>query len=178
MDNSGGALTVAKLFLGLCSGTSNQFGDSTTTHAVGIVTTGSWQFQTTFYNATSPAPAKRVGTTTTTGTVLAANAAIGCTAAATTADRGMWFVDIIKGSPNYSFQLFAPSNAVAGDQSAATFLTNMEATTPSIVGYSFSAAQTLAVNEGTDGTLDSINISWDHTTPVIEICDIAVARIA
>lgn len=178
MDNTGAALGSGNFFIGLCSGNTNQFGDATTTHAVGCLTTSSFQFQTTFYNATGFAPAKRVGSTLTTGTVLAANAAIPCKAASNTADRAMISIDIIKGSPNYSFQLFAPNNTVPADMSAASFLTLMEATTPASTSYVFSSAQTLAVNQATDGTLDNINISWDHSSPWIEICDIAVARIA
>jgi hypothetical protein len=178
MSNTGGGLTAAKFAIGFCSGTSNLFGDATTTHFVGAYTTGTWAFQTTFYNATSFAAAKRVGSTLTTGAVLFANGAFPCGAASSTADRAAIFVDITKGSPNYSINLFVANNAVPADMSVASFLSTMEVASPVLGTYTYTSAQTVAVNEGTDGTLDSINISWDHSTPFIEICDVAVARIA
>ncbi len=181
MDNTGVAISGTPRFAcGFCSGTTNIFGDATTANFVGIISTGaSWLFQTTFYNSTLFAPCTRVGSTLTTGTGFAgaSDTIGGCRAGTNVADRGMFFVDLIKGSPNFTVRMFALANT-QNDSSAATFLNTMEQTTPSASGYTYEAGQTVAVNEGANGILDSINVSWNQTTPVVEICDIAVARIA
>lgn len=175
MDDNGGALASTPRFaIGFSAGTANQFGDSSTTHFVGVVSTStSWAYQTTFHNATNFAPAKRVSTTLTTGTTLIANGAINI--GLTLANRGLIFCDVTKGNPNYTMNLFIPSNTTGADISSTTFLSQMELTTPSLGSYTYTAGQTLAVNEGTDGTLTAANISWDRTFPSIEICDLAVA---
>ena len=178
MDNTGAGLATPEFAFGLCSGTTNIFGDATVTHFVGARSSGLWSFQTTFYNNTSFQPAKKVGSTLTTGTTFVQNAAVQVGAASNTADRGCMFVDITKGSPNYSLTLTYLNNTNSTDISAATFLQQMEVASPVLTNHATSAAQTIAVNEGTDGVLDSINFSWNRTTPFIEICDIAVARLA
>lgn len=43
-------------------------------------------------------------------------------------------------------------------------------------GY-FRAAETITVDEGADGVLDSINLSWDRTAQTIEILGLGVTRL-
>lgn len=174
-----------QVFLGVCSGSANQWGDSTTTHAVGInFNAATWTRNTTNYQVSGVStifPAKRVGSTITRGAALNSAWAIGNQAAADAADRTVLFAQIAKGSPNFSIRAFyrlTTSSTPPADISSATFLTEMNVLgTPVITNHSFSSAQTLAVNEGTDGSLDHVAFSWDRTTG-IEICDIAVARIS
>ena len=40
------------------------------------------------------------------------------------------------------------------------------------------ATRTLAVSEATDGYLDMVNLSWDRSSPKIEICDLAIVRLS
>jgi len=171
-NNGGGNLSTPRFFFGVCSGTTNIFADATTDNAVGVMTSDVWTFQTTFYNQTAFKPTTRVNTTTTQGTTFAANTAVPCTQAA---DRSIFFCDIVKGNPNYSLRLFAPDNAVVTDQSNATFLAQMELASPSLTGYTFSTTQTIAASEG-PGAFNAVCLSWDRTTPVMEVCDIAVTR--
>lgn len=184
MRNIGTDITGTPRFaFGLCSGTSNIFGDASVTHFVGALSSAaSWTYGTGtpnyYYDPSQMVPAKKVGSTLTTGatfgqSVFAASAAVGGSER-----RAMMFVDITTGSPNYTLKLWASGTATIPDQSNATFLAQMENNPPSLANYTYSAGKTIAVNEGTDGTLNAINVSWDRTTPVIEICDIAVARIA
>lgn len=178
-----GANHTPKLFIGLCSGTSNMFGDATTTHAAGVYSNAA-----TFTFAATPnrytvgnqwVPAKRVGSTITTGSVMSlGTSTYHADALANAADRDIFLVDIVKGSPNFTFKIFACGTSVA-DISTATFLAQMEQATPAITNYlGPSAGTTLAVSEGTDGTFDTVNVSWDLTSINVEICDIAVAIIS
>jgi hypothetical protein len=178
MADTGADLTGTPTFaMGFCAGTASQFGDATTTHFVGLKTNAAtWNRSANFYNNATAVPTKRVGSTTTTGTSLL-NLVIP-NGLGTGQGRYIFFVDLIKGSPNYTIKLFCDQTGTSGDQSAATFLAKMELVTPSLSGYTYSSGQTIAVNESTNGTLDCVNVSWDRTTPVIEICDMAVAILA
>lgn len=170
--------------IGLCSGTPAT--NSTAGHWVGALTTGvSWLEQDQGAQSytvafTSMAPAKKVGATFTLGSNFAGVAPTLSAGAlhATNHARTLLFVDIIKGSPNYTFRLFATGNAgTAGDRTRAQFLTLMEAQPPSSTGYVYTATQSLAVSEAVDGVLNSINVFYDRTGPEIELCDVALARL-
>lgn len=180
MSNTGGTLSSPTFAFGICSGSANIFGDSTVGHFLGAVSTGPWAFQTTFYNNTSFVAAKKVGSSLTQSAAFIQNAAVQCQAATNTADRGFMFIDITKGSPNYTLNLFYLANTSGHDESVAKFLLLMEISGSNVVSssYAYSADQTIACNEAVDGTFDSINISWNTSTPFIEICDIAFARSA
>lgn len=181
MDNTGAGLSTPQFGFGLCSGSVNIFGDASVGHFLGAVSSGPWSFQTTFYNNTSFQPAKKVGSTLTAGTTFTQNAAVQSGAASNTADRALLFVDITKQFPTpslYTLNLFYLANTSGVDVSAATFLQVMEEVTPSLASHGYSSGQTIAVDESVDGTFDSINVSWNRTTPFIEICDIAFARLA
>jgi len=91
----------------------------------------------------------------------------------------MFSIDITKGSPNFSFREFAyiGGGGVGYDLGFDEFLANMELATPAITGHSFAASLTLAVSEA-DGSLDTLNVNWDRSTPQFEISDIAVARLS
>jgi hypothetical protein len=104
---------------------------------------------------------------------------IGNGAAVSRADRTIFFVDITKGAPNYTLQLFGWINATpVNDISEATFLANMEIIgLPVLAQHQQSTAQTIAASQAA-GVFDTINILWDRTAAAIEICDVAVARLA
>jgi hypothetical protein len=184
-DSGANLASNPQVFLGVCSGDTNLWGDATTTHAVGInFNAATWTRNTTNYQVSGVNtifPAKRVGSTITRGSTTSTAWAIGNQAAADAADRTVLFCQILKGSPNYSIRSFhrnTTSSTPPADISSATFLTEMNVLgTPVITNHVFSAGVNLAVNEGTDGALDHVAFSWDRTTG-IEICDIAVARIS
>lgn len=169
--------------IGLCSGSPAR--ENSATHWSGIITTGgTWLeqdqgAQNYTVQFSGFAPSKKVGAVTTIGSAFAQAVMLGAGALhATSFLRSLIFVDIIKGSPNYSFKLFCDTNpGASGDKTRATFLTQMETQPPSLPGYIYSSAITLAVDESVDGVFDSINIFYSRTGPEIELCDVALARL-
>jgi hypothetical protein len=177
MDTTGGNLPgVPILFFGLCSGTTDIFGDASVTHCVGAISDDTWLVAGNVYYASSMLkPACKYGTTLTKGTSFGQSA---IPSTITAASRVCWFVDITKGSPNFSLKVFTQHTATIADISVATFLQQMEAATPALAQHQYIGPQTVAVDEATYGYFDSVNVAWNQTTPVVEICDLAVARLA
>lgn len=155
-------------------------------HWVGIITTGAtWnvviqgasEYTLGFVSA---APAKKVDSTLTVGTNFSYGPSVGGGEEPTTTLTlpVLYFVDIEKGSPNYSMRLFnIPNPANGGGQSRAQFLEQMVLDTPSLLNYLYAAAQTIAVDEGADGTLDAINI-FNELPTEIEILDLGLVILA
>lgn len=184
-DSGANIVGNPQFFLGLSAGSAvgQQWGDATTAHAVGVNTNAAtWTRNADRYVVSGVGnffPAKRVGSTITRGTTLETAWCIGNGAAAATADRTLLFAQILKGSPNFSFRLFYRSNTAPVDISQALFLEQMQVLgTPVVTDHVFSAAQTLAVDEGVNGALNHVHVMWAVPTPEIEIEDLAVARIS
>lgn len=192
-DSGANIISTPRFAFGICSGTSNIFMDATTTHFFGAVSNGAtWQRRTTGtgysdnsygvggnpgYTNNGYCVAKRIGSTLTVGSGFIGGdyCRIGWN---TTPFRTVQFLEITKGSPNFSIKLFA-QNTGAGtgvDQSLASFLSNMELTSPSITNYAFSGTQTMAIDEGTNGSFNAVNVAWDRNSPSIEISDVAVVK--
>lgn len=187
---SGGNLTGTPRFaVGLCSGNTDLYGDATTTHFVGVRTNeATWTLTNSnryLVNGSTLSPHKKVGTIFTAGTAFFPGVqwGIGAGAATPVADRTQFILEITKGSPNFTLQMLGWINpggvAAPVDNSDVAFYTNMEgAGNPAATNHTFSAANTLAVDEGVSGSFDHINIFWDRTTSEIELSDLAVARIS
>ena len=194
-DTGGNVLSTPQFAVGLCSGTTNPFNDGSaiTTHWVGAITAGaSWtRASNAFgvgYGVTWLVPAKRIGMTFTYGTALSAgifnSAALGFAADANGVNRGLFFVDITKGNPNFTFNGFIRASTVGAaapadrDVSYDEFIEQLELPVPSITGHQDGTARTMAVDEATHGYLDTVNIFWNRSTPRFEISDIAAVRLA
>jgi len=182
MRNTGANLTsTPRFFAGLCSGSTNLPLDATTTHFVGIrFTSATWTYQVgppVRYASLTANVAKKVNTTWTEGNqiFITTNHMM---ADATTTNRQFLFVDITKGSPNFTVTTFHRNNVTAGDLTVAEFLLAAPLAPPTVVNHTAGTGQTTAVNEGTDGTLDHVCVGWDRSTPEIEICDLAVVKLA
>ncbi len=168
--------------VGLCHGTSNILGDATTDHFVGVVSDGDWasEFSEYLYDFIVFKGAVKIGTSTTLSTPLNSaglNGQFGQgTNAAWTPTPQNFFVDITKGSPNFTINTFYISNGQSvGIQSAALFLSDVVLATPAQTGQAFGASPaSMAVNEATNGILDTVNVSWNRTDFWPEICDLAV----
>lgn len=186
ISDAGADLSSTPRFaFGICSGTSNIFMDATTTHWLGACTGNSTWTRTTVDGVTAydtndfsigrPLNAStRIGSTLTVGTRLDGGTHVymlDCT----TAHRAMLFLDITKGSPNFTLRAFF-KNASGSDVDVTSFLTQMELATPSFDGHTFPVGQTIAVDETTNGFFNAVNIAWDRTTPAIEISDVAVVK--
>lgn len=179
------------IFIGVCSGTSNPWnnGVATTTHAVGALAPaignagnapasysdgfGGTGFV--FYNVKG---AKRVGTTITESSGALLNPAY-IQAISNDYRAALWFVDIEKKtSPtDWNIKSFMLTTVGTTHVTKSTFETYMA--TPfaglSLGGHSPSSTVTLAVDEATNGYLDSVNVFSDMNGNV-EISDIAAAR--
>lgn len=174
-----------RIVLGICAGSSNIYGDATTTHFLGArqnestwTAQGAAGSENWFCNGSTWQNLKRVGTTDTTGTSLGLNAITWNIAHATLARRSIFFLDITKGSPNFTQRIFGTNANPPADITESRFLELMGIELPSETNYQHATAQTLAVSEGTDGTFTHLNVHWDRTTQNIEISDIALARFA
>lgn len=178
LTSTGAALTGSNsVAIGLCSGLTNTFGDVTTTHWAGLYS-DDVNFFTTDRYAWATYPSKKVGTTITKGT-RSTDVYIGAGAASASADIALFFVDITKGSPNYTFNLFLHSaNSTPGNFTNADFLSFMQQATPSNTGYTYTSNVTVAVDEATDGVFDSINLYWSTTQIAMEVCDVGLVQLA
>lgn len=182
MRDSGANLTGTPEFaVGLCSGSANIFGDLTCTHFVGMRTTRvTW-------DRTAGPPAnyavyitqagKLVGTTFTLGGnwLSVAGQAM---ADAAGGNRFCWFIDITKGSPNYTLGGYARVTGNAGDISETTMKAQAEIDAATLPEHGLNNANTVAVNEATDGILSHVCFSWNRSTPEIEISDHGVWKLS
>lgn len=184
-NNTGANIAgTPRLAVGLCAGTSNIFLDASTTHWVGALTnlaTWTWHAASggnmAYYGA-NWAAAKKIGSTITIGGTMST---CSITADATTTTRRFMFVDIIKGSPNYTINGFYPAGvnvAAAPDVLYTDWLSQFDVASPSFTNHTYNSGTTLAVDEATDGTLNAVNVAWNQLTPTIEICDVAVLRLS
>lgn len=126
-------------------------------------------------------PFKRVSGTFTDGTSLGNFYSASTTGGFT--GRIGHFLEITKGSPNYTLQAASIQNtADINDLTDAQFVQMMEAAAledfNSIVSfYDAATAQTLAMSEA-GGDLDSIFLFWNRTTPEISIDTVAFRRVS
>lgn len=97
----------------------------------------------------------------------------------TTATRRMLFVDIIKGSPNYSLNFFfCNSQTASPDVLVTDYQTKVLLTTPSATNHSFTPAVGALAFDQSAGTLDAVNLSWSLDSVKMHICDLAVIVIS
>lgn len=180
--DSGANITGTPRFaVGLSAGTANIFGDATTDHWVGVLSTAATWTRANlgadfYYGDIVARPAKRVAAVTTTGTQFT-GAGVYTMADAPDGNRWCYFVHITKGSPNFSIRLLSWDNVFI-DISQATFKAQLETPTPVVSQHTWHTAQTIAVNEAVDGFLNAVNIAWDRSSPEIEISDIGVVKFA
>jgi hypothetical protein len=178
-----GETILPRFGIGLCNKAGDPIRDASAGHFAGAVTTSStWTVISPgagdFYFSFNMAPGKQNSSGLTTGTNFGATIGVGTGTEPTPVrlHQVCLFVDITKGSPDYSMRLFSISNASnGGGNSRAQWETQMEADPPSLVNYVYQAAQTVAVDEGTDGELDSLCIF--HQLPIeMEIWDLGVVK--
>lgn len=186
IPNNASLLTGPPLFaVGLCHGTTHIFGDPTADHFVGVVSDGNWTSETSeyLYDFITLKGAVKVGASTTLSSTLNTGG-LGQfgqgTNAAWAPTPQNYFVDITKGSPNFTINTFYISNGqVCGAQSRATFLADVVLASPAEAGQAFGASPaSMAVNEGTNGALDSVCVSWNRSDFWPEICDLAIVMLS
>lgn len=176
ITDSGGSLSGTPRFgIGVCSGSSNILGDATPAHWVGAITNDS-----SVSRAAGPpvnyafnplVPAKNVAGTLTTGSSFGAFFV-------NVGEFGMWFIDITKGSPNFSVQCFVRSNSTGGSFSQTDFFNTVTVESATLTSHAFTSTQTIAVDETADGDLDHGNLWWNQTVSSWDVSDLAIVRFA
>lgn len=178
--NAGAALTgTPVLAMGFCNGTSNIEGDASPAHFVGVKTnSASWTDLgcggANVLGTVTVQPAVNVAGSETLGTAITADARFSFSATTTF----LYFLDLTKGSPNYTFNLFTVIGAGGSCGTGATvaqFLAQMALSSPSFTSHSYGTSQTLAVNEGANGALNAVNVWWNRSDYAAELGAIAVA---
>ncbi len=174
---------VPRLALGLCRGVDNAFGSPLTDHWVGAVTNaGIWakrgaadRYDVNMSVIGAVVPAKRVGDLLSTR-VAPTQMQI---SAVPSARRTYFFVDIVKGAPQYKFTILTCTDIPLGtaDLSQSDFLAKMLVLRPAIVNHMQTILFGLNVDETVDGLVDSVNVSWNRNVP-ITIHDLAVADLS
>lgn len=169
---------------GLCHGTTNIINSDTTDNFAGVWSDSSFSSNGSsagdVYFGINWRPMTRVGTLITTGTQIVASTSFGNTANLNTADRMPFFVDITKGSPNYTMNVWYPAHlGTAIDYSEDEFQTMLqEQSNPQRNGadiMSHGTDQTIAVDEAGNGALNALSVWWNQIGPTLEVCDLGFA---
>src|SRR5207247_6157852 len=97
--------------------------------------------------------------------------------------RNIFIVQITKGSPNFTLDHCGPIGFEGLNDKSKTQLTNaMELGTiagiNTALSYTAHSQPTLAVDESTNGTLNSICVAWDRTAAKLHISDLFWSKIA
>lgn len=166
--------------LGICSGSAG-FIAGPTYFVGGFTTPATWTFTAASgsnmaYYFTDRFSGRKIGSTITNGVHLGTTV-VPCDPSTTT--RRLWIMDIIKGSPNYSvYSLACGGGSIAASPDALEenfyAVTNISlATTPQFPNHSFSTAGSIAVASGF--VFDHFCCSWDQSSIVLQVSDVAVA---
>jgi len=182
-------------FIGMCSGTSNPFGAATTTNAVGlevinalgfVANSGNPYYQ---FGSSNGQVCKKVVSTITTNVTNVFDSVDGGvpTNLGATLRRGLLYVDIVKGSPNYTIQASFPAGMGSTgtgnhDFTVAELLSGMTQVLGSITvgGFLLSSANsplTLACDE-TAGGFDTVDIYSNELNNPMNWYEVAVEKLA
>lgn len=173
-------VTPVRFAFGLCHGTTNLINSNSTDHFAGIWSdsgfTSNGVIAGSVYFNVNLKPMTRVGTVITTGANITADSRYGNTANLSTADRGILFLDVTKGSPNYTMNAWFNVNGTAPDYPESAFAVMMnEAAAPGgnslYPDPSNGTGQTIAVDEGANGVLNALSVWWNQSSVTLEVCD-------
>jgi len=87
---------------------------------------------------------------------------------------------IERGSPNFTINIFG-RNTLGTNQTLPTraqFISQIEATSPSILSHTAGVSSTIGIDEATNGVLDHVNVWWNRSAPALFITDISVAKLS
>jgi hypothetical protein len=190
MADTGANLTgYPVMAFGLNSGSAQLFGDASCKHFVGLVTpheavpgyTGQWTRAADYQ--TSVALGSRIGTTYAYNTILSG---IAFDYPLDTYATG-WWIEIDKsGGTTWKFRSFHRTAGSVDAIPSELFYVSSEAghglmSLPDCVytaNPDTDANARIVVDEATNGTLDTVVISWDRETPVFEISDLSITKLA
>lgn len=199
LDDPGGTLAgTSSLWIGLLANPTTNMSNGplgvTTSHFLGMANLAGGPFTrntvpSVYYNVSSMTPVKRVTATNTTNAFGGGSNLMG---ARPTVARQIVLLEITKGSPNFTVQAALAQNAGASsldDMSLGVLISSLEQNTMANAVSVINAAQganaatittapTIAVNEATDGFLNSICFAWTRTAPLLYISDIVYSKLA
>jgi hypothetical protein len=167
-----------RLFVGLCSGDSSPGDFGSTTHFVGAVSADATVL---YPGSGNPRvliedwrACTRIGTT-----LDSSASALATTYVQNNGITRLLFVEITKGSPNYTvhLKLFPNLNSITS-ATEADFDTQSVAATPAFTGHGAGTARTIAADESADGVLDHVCVAWNQGWPRCFVYDIRVYRVA
>jgi hypothetical protein len=171
-----------RLFIGLSHSTSSVFGDSLVEHAVGVIQTESTATWSTPYYMWGFTPCCKTGSILTTfgssaTTFLFSTASV----VSASSTRTLLFVDLERNAPNtyLTCSLVYNNNGTTPDFTQTQFFYYGEQTgNPGANMHAYTTLGYIPITEAGNGTLDSINISWDRTVPKLIVSDIAIYKFA
>ncbi len=180
------SLSGAAFVIGVCSGVTNTYSQGTTTNFVGANLCGQTatgnitaNFNPPWYLTVSGACfLRRVASSTTVtggttfGTIFNGTALT---------KRSIYYLDITKGSPNYTMKLWGTQDGVSFGSTEGTtagFLGAISVATPAPAGSSalISIASSAVACDETAGGFDSVSIFWNKTTYAVDICYLQLFR--
>jgi hypothetical protein len=188
VTDSGANVQASPVFVvGVCAGTSHPFnnGAASTQHFFGCYENGTTWTRTAesggvpaHYATTTNGGVsiRRIGTTT--GW---AGGPLHYTQRFTTQTRCLYFVDILKAAGNWSMLQHGKGHPVdAYDCTYEDFIDKAVLDTFSFQGHSQYGwrSANFSPNEADNGYFDAVNVSWDRSSPKIEISDLAIVRFA
>lgn len=180
---------IQQLAVGVCSGTANGLFDlgSPMPHWVGAINVANPVRSTADSYVRYQWPvvvAKIVDGTLSSGSTITASPhlQIGTTGTVRGERRLIYAVEITKGSPNYSVNTYTNNTTSAiispTDITANVFYQDVETKSDlSVAQHVYGTAQTIAVDEGTDGTLDSVCIAIKNELGLF-ISDVMLVKLA
>jgi hypothetical protein len=122
-------------------------------------------------------------TVTTTGTGIAIRAGVNAVP-----NRSALIIEIVKGSPNFTINFCSPIGAPSDIPNPNAMINAFQLATMANIAtylnglfsgsYSANPTGTIAVDEGTNGSLNAICVAWDRSVPVMRISEILWAKMA
>lgn len=182
-------LLGTELVWGLCAGKTNPFGAASTTNFLGMKFGSNAGSDTLFYNANSGNPyfytyrglLKKVGETRSLLNASPAEYHRITTNTGAVPRRSAHFMELSKGSPNFSVTLWSmPLTGMAKDFTPAHLLEGLEQRTSLTVnGESLGSGitGTVAFDEG-PGALDTVDLHWNKAAFPLEVYALAAYRVA
>lgn len=159
--------------VGVCQGTAFPYNSLNTTDYIGVTTPN---YLTDYWSRSAGPPpnfaasghliVKKIGSAITT----TAMGVSGKTIAAVV--RNIFFVDITKGSPNYTLGLGTATNYLVDAASRSDYMSVLENESSPLNMNILSSASPYTGN----GLLDSVCIHWSRSVPVFEFSDLTVVR--
>lgn len=176
-DFGSGPTGTPLLQMGLCSGTTNLVGDANCQYFVGVTYNSSvWSYSpggNGVYFSIALAAMTKTGSVTTLGSNVTADSRLSMTGS----NAAFLFVDITKGSPNYTIGTFYYSG-VGATATSTNFQNQLFLSSPTQPAHTVSSNTTIAVNEALSGSLNTATIYWNRTDFNLYVKDWGVAVIS